>query len=386
MRIGIVGLITIGGASSGTAGGVEKLIEEVSVRLVEQGHEVTVYCRARYNREGLTAFHGVRLASLPAIYTKHLEAITHSFLSMLVATKECEVIQFHSMGPALLSFLPRLFGRKTVCTLHGLDWRRDKWGTVAKLVLKLGERCALLFPNRTTVVSRFLERYCRERYGKAVDYIPNGVPAIAPRPLDKLRRFGIEPRKYILYLGRIVPEKGSHYLVPAFRQVETDMKLLIVGDARHATDYYNKVCGLAEGDDRIVFTGALYGEEKEEAYHNAYLFCLPSDIEGLPIVLLEAMGAGLCCLTSDIPEVVEVIDPPRLGYAHADTTATPSPHGATFAQGNVADLRAQLTQLIAQPERVAELGANAQRHVEIEYTWDRIARQYAETYQRALGR
>ena len=385
MRIGVVGLITIGGQSSGTAGGVEKLIEEVSVRLAERGHDVTVYCRAKYNREGATEFMGVRLRNLPAIYTKHLEAITHTFLSMMCAIRECDVIQFHSMGPALLSFIPRLFGRKTVCTLHGLDWKREKWGSFAKKVLKLGEQCAIRFPNRTTVVSRFLERYYPEAYGKEVTYIPNGIPPITERPLDKLKRFGLEQGKYILYLGRIVPEKGCHYLIPAFTQLDTDMKLLVVGDARHAGGYLDEVKKLAGDDERIIFAGALYGEEKEEAFSNACLFCLPSDLEGLPIVLLEAMGMGRCCLTSDVPELEEVINPPQYGYTDPDPENAPSPHGVTFRQGDIEDLRAQLESLMGDLDRVAQLGANARRHAAIEYNWDRVAGQYERVYLQVLG-
>ncbi len=380
MRIGVVGLITIGGASSGTAGGVEKLIEEVTVRQAAHGHRVTVYCRGRYNRDGLTEYQGVRLVNLPAIYTKHLEAITHSFLSMLWAIAQNDVIQFHSMGPALLSFFPRLFGRKTVCTLHGLDYRRDKWGALAKFVLRVGEHCALRFPNATTVVSRFMEKHYREEAGRKVTYIPNGVPIVAERSLDKLKRFGLEPNKYILYLSRIVPEKGCHYLVEAFRKVDTDMKLAIVGDSRHAAEYLDRVKKIAGDDPRIVFTGALYGEEKEEAYSNAYVFCLPSDLEGLPIVLLEAMGNGRCCLVSDIPEMVEVVDPRRLGYAPSSADAPEGPYGYTFKQGNVDDLAAQLQITIASPRDVEAMRSTARAYVQVEYSWDHIAAAYENVY------
>lgn len=385
MRIGVVGLITIGGASSGTAGGVEKLIEEVTVRQAAHGHSVTVYCRGRYNRDGLTEYQGVRLVNLPAIYTKHLEAISHSFLSMLWATTQNDVIQFHSMGPALLSFMPRLLGRKTVCTLHGLDYRRDKWGSIAKLVLRIGEQCALRFPNATTVVSRFMEKHYREEAGKKVTYIPNGVPVVAERPLEKLKRFGLEPNKYVLYLSRIVPEKGCHYLVEAFRKLDTDMKLAIVGDSRHAGEYLDRVKKIAGDDPRIVFTGALYGEEKEEAYSNAYVFCLPSDLEGLPIVLLEAMGNGRCCLVSDIPEMVEVVDPRRLGYAPSSPDAPEGPYGYTFKQGNVGDLAEQLRMLIASPHEVETMRSTARAYVQIEYSWDYIATAYEQVYASVLN-
>ena len=385
MRIGMVGLITIGGTSSGTAGGVETSVEEISTRLAEMGHEVHVFCRRKYNREGLTEFNGVRLHNLPAIYTKHLEAITHTLLSTLAAIPRCDVIHYHATGPSLFAWLPRLFGRKTVVTVQGLDWRRDKWGPFAASVLKVAERTASWFPNRTAVVSHFLERYYGERYRKPVLYIPNGMPAIPHRPFDKLARFGLEPNRYVLYLSRIVPEKGSHYLIEAFRRVDTDMKLAIVGDARHADAYFDKVTQLAEGDDRIVFTGPLYGEEKDEAYSNAYLFCHPSDLEGLPIVLLEAMGNGRCSLVSDIPEMVEVVDPERLGFTGTVADAPPGPHGYTFKRGDVADLAKQLQHLLEHPDDVAAMGENARAYVRGEYDWDTIAKAFERLYQDALG-
>jgi glycosyltransferase involved in cell wall biosynthesis len=386
IRIGIVGLITIGGSSSGRAGGVETLIEEVSVRLVKMGHDVTVYCRARYNPEGLTEFKGVKLRNLYAPKTKGLEAFVHSFLSALCAVWSCDVIHMHSMGTGLWAWVPWLFGRKAVATFHGLDYKRDKWGSNAKRVLKVGERCALWFAHRITVVSRFLERHYREERGRKVTYIPNGVPRIPRRAFGNLEKWGLRAGRYVLYLSRVVPEKGVPYLIEAFKQTDTDMNLAIVGGARHAEDYLEKVKKLAADDRRIVFTGPLYGDDKEEAYSNAYLFCLPSDLEGLPIVLLEAMGAGRCCLTSDIPELVEVIDPVRLRYMEADHEGVPAPHGVTFRQGDVADLKAKLDALIASPEEVARLGENARRHAEIEYDWDRIAKQYAAVYEELLGR
>ena len=385
MRIGMVGLITIGGTGAGASGGVETSVEELSAELAARGHEVHVFDRRKYNQEGRRMHRGAHLHSLPAIYTKHLESITHSFLSTLAAIRRCEVIHFHAMGPSLFAWIPRLFGRKTIVTVQGLDWRRAKWGAVARFVLKVAERTAIWFPTRTAVVSRFLETYYTEKYRKPVTYIPNGVPEIPNRPFGALARFGLEPNRYFMYLSRLVPEKGSHYLVEAFRKVDTDMKLAVVGDARHMGDYYERVKRIAEGDDRIVFTGPLYGQEKEEAYSNAYVFCHPSDLEGLPLVLLEAMGNGRCCLVSDIPEMVEVVDPERLGFQSTFPGGPPSPHGHTFKQGNVDDLAAQIRHLIDHPELVAALGENARAHARSEYGWDHITTAFEQLYKEALG-
>ncbi|HRK36650.1 MAG TPA: glycosyltransferase family 4 protein, partial [Candidatus Hydrogenedentes bacterium] len=220
--------------------------------------------------------------------------------------------------------------------------------------------------------------------GRKVTYIPNGVPEIESRPFDKLARFGIERDKYILYLSRIVPEKGSHYLVEAFRRVKTDMKLLIAGDSRHAAEYLDRVRGLAGNDERIIFAGPLYGEDKAEAYSNAYLFCLPSDLEGLPIVLLEAMGAGRCCLVSDIPEMVEVVDPHRLGYAPSSEGAPDGPYGCTFKQGNIDDLAVSLQRLVDAQQDVRAMEPKARAYVAAEYSWDHIAASYEHVYETVL--
>lgn len=385
MRIGMVGLITIGGDTPGAAGGVETSVEEISTRLAAMGHDVHVFCRRKYTPPERTQFKGVQLHRLPAVYTKHLEAITHTFLSTLAAIRCCDVIHYHAMGPSLFSWLPRLFGKKTIVTVQGLDWRREKWGGFARFVLKIAEGTASWFPNRTAVVSHFLEAYYGKHYRKPVTYVPNGMPAIPIRPFDKLARFGLEPNRYVLYLSRIVPEKGADILVEAFRKVDTDLKLAVVGDSRHAGEYFDRVKRLAQGDGRIVFTGPLYGEDKDEAYSNAYLFCHPSKLEGLPIVLLEAMGAGRCCLVSDIPEMVEVVDPERLGFSATASDAPAGPHGYTFRDGDPADLAKQLANLIQHPQDVAAMGDNACRYVRGEYNWDVIARAFERLYRDALG-
>lgn len=370
MKIAFIGLRAIGGSA---AGGIEKAIEELSTRLVKLGHEVTVFTRAKYDDLGQPEFRGVKLQRLPAIYTKHLEAISNTIVAVTHALRGYDVVHINATGPALLAFLPRLFGRKVVVTVHGLDWKREKWGLFAKVWLKLGAWAAAALPNRTTVVSMTLLKHYRERHARDVVYIPNGVTL--PAPADRAgaaNPMNLPKGSYLLFLGRLVPEKGCHTLIAAFRGLATDRKLVIVGPPSHSEDYAAELRRLADGDSRIVFAGALFGEQKDAMFRDAYAFVLPSTIEGMALVLLEAMSFGVGCLCSDIPENLEVVDPDPAGSLPAVA--------ATFKVDDVADLRTQLQHLLGNPGLVADLGRRAFDHVATRFDWDQIVRQYDREY------
>jgi len=212
-----------------TYGGIERHVEEISRRLVARGHEVTVYCRFHYT-EPATEYHGVKLVRLPSWNTKHLDTATHVALSTTHAlTQGFDLIHFHALAPSAFAFLPHLFGTPSVVTVHGLDWQREKWGPFASWVLRRCEVPAVRFPDRTIVVSRTLQGYFRDHHHRETDYIPNGTHLPAPRLPRRLGEFGIEPGKYVLFVGRLVPEKGAHYLIEAFQNVRSDMKLAVVG-------------------------------------------------------------------------------------------------------------------------------------------------------------
>lgn len=362
----MLGLRAIGQGS----GGVEKAVEEISTRLAGRGHDVTVFCRARYNRRGLDHFQGVRLVNLPAIYTKHLEAATHSFLAALRALRGFDIVHFHAIGPSMFSWLPRLTGQRVVATVHALDWRREKWSGFAKFALRLGARAATTFPQRTIVVSRTIQQLLKDRFGRDTTYIPNGVTPGVRRPINNLARFGLKGNDYILYLGRLVPEKGCHLLIRAFREMNTDRKLLIAGDESHSDRYAAELHELARGDSRIVFAGALYGEDKDEAFSNASLFVLPSTLEGMPIVLLEAMSYGTPVLCSDIPENMEVVRPAPDDALYADL----------FRSGSSDDLLARMNAAIQPGTVLAERADNAQAYVRRSFSWDAITDEIEALY------
>lgn len=371
MRIAILGLRSIGTSASG---GIEKAIEELATRFVGAGHQVTVFCRKRYVQDVGATFKGVELKALPAIYTKHLEAISNTVVAVFSALRGYDVIHINATGPALLSFIPRMLGRKVVVTVHGLDWKREKWGAFAKIALRLGSRAAVTFPNRTVVVSRTLQDYYKTEFNRGTTYIPNGVTLPGQQGTSVLSQFGLVPDEYILFLSRLVPEKGCHTLIQAFRGLDTRKKLVIVGAHSHSEEYADSLRRLAEGDNRIVFTGPLYDDDKDTIYRGAYFFVLPSTIEGMALVLLEAMSFGKCCLCSDIDENLELISP-------QPSSSTPEdPYGVRFVSGDVPNLTKRMASLLRDPVAVQTVGQRAYQRVATEFDWGRIAEQYLSVF------
>lgn len=356
-----------------TFGGVERAVEELSVRLATAGHEVTVYCRSPYCASRMPEYRGIRLRYLPAVDTKHLEAISHSLLATLDAVaRRYDVVHFHALGPSLCAPLARLAGLKVVTTVHALDFRRAKWGRVAKLALRLGAWSAIRVPHRTIVVSRQLQTYFEREYGRATTYIPNGVdaPELSPSDVD-LRRPG---NRHLLFLGRLVPEKGVHTLIEAYRMLETDVPLVIAGPASHSDDYELRLRDLATGDPRITFVGPVYDQEKSDLFARTYAFCQPSTLEGLPIVLLEAMSLAICPVVSDIPEHLEVVS--------GDSGERSA---IVFHADDSGSLRDALETALAQPHVVERIGLDARDIVVARYNWDDVAKRVESLYEEIVG-
>ena len=350
--------------------GVEKSLEEICPRLVERGHEVTLYCSDQVaTSEPL--YKKTFLKRTPAIPTKHLETISRTVLSAWDALfKHYDIVHFHSIGPALISWMTRFNSCKTVVTVHGLDWQRAKWGGMAKTSLQIGERASVLFPNKTIVVSKHLKWYFESHYHKHVSFIPNGVNVSEPAPAKLIReKWSLSPKEYVLFFSRLVPEKECHTLIRAFRNIKTDKKLVIAGSGWYSDDYVAELQKMAEGDSRILFTGWAEGKVLKELCSNAYLFCLPSTIEGLSLALLEAMSFGLCPLVSDIPENTDVIEK----------------NGISFKTGDSEDLARCLSELIENPKETERLGAASKEFVRSQYSWDRNCEDLERTYLKVLS-
>ena len=208
------------------------------------------------------------------------------------------MVHIHAEGPAFFCWIPKLFGKRVICTIHGLDWDREKWrGSVASKFIRGGEKNAVKYADEIIVLSKDVQKYFLETYGRETHFIPNGVNRPEVREAKLITdHFGLKKDSYILFLGRLVPEKGIRYLVEAFKNVKTDKKLVIAGGSSDTDSFMEELKELAKGDDRILFTGFVQGAMLEELYSNAYIYTLPSDLEGMPLSLLEAMSYGNCCL------------------------------------------------------------------------------------------
>ena len=355
-------------------GGIEIVVEELSSRMVQQGHNVTCYNRSGHHISGkefdssnLDVYKGVELKSVFTIDRKGLAALTSScFAAVKIAFGKYDVVHFHAEGPCAMLWLPRLFGKRCVATVHGLDWQREKWkGGFGSKYIKFGEKVAVRFADEIIVLSKGAQDYFMQTYGRETRFIPNGVnrPEIRSAEIIK-EKFGIDKDEYILFLGRIVPEKGLRYLVEAFKDVLTDKKLIIAGGASDTEDFMSEIKGLAEGDGRIVFTGFVAGRMLEELYSNAYVYCLPSDLEGMPLSLLEAMSYGNCCLVSDIVECAEVVEDRAM----------------VFKKSDVADLSEKLQMLCDDREMVDEYKNTAAECICRKYSWDDVVERTVELY------
>src|SRR3989338_6678265 len=363
MKIAMIGQKGIPARS----GGIERHVEELSAELVARGHEVLVFCRCWYTWP-IRDYKGVRCIKTRSMATKHLDTITHTFVSILKAAQEkVDVFHFHGVGPSLLAWLPKLLrpSAKIVVTFHCIDRHHQKWGFIARLMLQIGERIACSIPHATIVVSKTLETYCRLSYGTTAKYIPNGTHILLEdTDQELLKPFGLSPGNYLMMCARLVRHKGAHTLINAWKQLKQtnpnlvkNKKLAIVGGSAFTDDYVKELNKMIEHEPSIILTGNQSGNTLHSLFANSYTMVHPSESEGLPIAILEAMSYGKCVLSSDIPENMELT----------------KDHGLTFHVGDVHDLTEKILMMLEAPEHVAHVGNEARIHVAKHYDWKDIA-------------
>jgi glycosyltransferase involved in cell wall biosynthesis len=353
-----------------TYGGIERHVEEISSRLVARGHEVVVYCRRNYSGSTADSYRGVRLVHTPTYASKHLEAAVHSGLASLMTLGHgFDIVHYHAVGPGLWSFIPRWLSRaKVVQTIHGLDQNRAKWGSFARRVLRAGHWLSKRVPDAVVVVGAYLLEEYSDRHALTL-HIPNGVEITGGRDDRILERLGISPNRYVLFVGRLIPEKAVDQLIRAYSLVDSDHTLVIVGSSSHTDEYEQSLKSMAYEDQRVVLPGYLYGDELNSLYANASVYVQPSLLEGLPLTVLEAISFGRSVVLSDIP-------------AHREILPETRPGGRLYSAGDVAALAAAIQASVqsAGEEQTTYVAHN--RELTNRYQWDsatdRIELLYAE--------
>lgn len=368
MKIAIIGHKRI----PSNEGGIEKGVEQHAVRMVARGHSVTVYNRGghnvfgkEYDREKYKEYKGVKIVTIPTAKGAANVPI-YSFLATVhAAICRYDCVSFRASGPCAMIPLAKFFGLRVVASLHGIDSQRDKWGGFASKYLEFGEKMAAKKADVCLVLSKNMKEYIDTRYHTNSVLFANGIDKPEyHKPEIIMKKYSLEKDNYILSLGRIVPEKGIHYLINAYRKCKTDKKLVIAGGAESNKDYYNQLLELAKDDERIIFTGFVVGQEIQELYSNAFIFVLPSNLEGMANSLLEAMSYSNCCLISDIPENTEVVND----------------KAEWFKKGDEISLQEKLQKLIDNPKIVQEYKSNAGEYILKKYSWDLIVDQMLRVY------
>ena len=354
-------------------GGIEVVVEELATRMVRMGHQVTCYNRRGHHVSGKNFdiknkkyYKGIHLKRVFTVEKRGLAAMSSSFFAAIrIAFGRYDVAHFHAEGPCAMIWLPKLLGKRCIATIHGLDHQRAKWGKFAQWYILLGEKMAVKYADEIIVLSKGVQSYFWENYRRKTIFIPNGVNKAEKQKTNEIvRKFGLVKNDYILYVVRLVPEKGLVYLIRAFKMIHTTKKLVIAGGASDTNEFEDELRKLATGDERIIFTGFVQGKVLEELYSNAYIYVLPSDLEGMPLSLLEAMSYGNCCLVSDIEECSAVVEE----------------NAIIFRRGDISDLKDKLQMAIDSENLVNKIGSVSAEFICNKYNWDDITKKTIDLY------
>jgi len=350
-------------------GGFETCVQETATRLVARGHRVTVFAGANEGQRGRTCYDGVEVVYTPGLPTKHLFTLSQTAISAVRAVmRSLDVAHVYNLGNAAWLPLLRLSNTPAVISVDGLDWRRERWGKLTRLYIEWCARIAVRWASDLIMDSRVVSEYYQTHFDKAGTYVPYGAYTREAMGSEAVTRLGLEPGRYIIFVGRLTPEKNVHQLVAAFERVRTDLSLAIVGDDPFARDYVARL--KSTSDPRVRFLGYVYGEDCAQLLANAYLYVTASGVEGTSPALLTAMGMGCCPLVNGIPENRETIGDAGVAYAESDVEA----------------LQAELQRLSDSPSEVARLGRVARERVREVYSWERVTDALETTYRRVAGR
>lgn len=367
MKIALLGIRGVPANYSG----FETAAEQIGQRLVKRGHQVSVYCRSHHIKYQGSSYLGMKLVFLPSIRNKYLDTITHSlFSSFHILCGSFDVALYFIVGNSPVTWIPKIVGTKTVLNVDGLDWKREKWPPLAKKYLQFTEYLATKLPDIALTDSRTVQDYYRTRYQAQIPYIPYGSELSAVDPGKTLQKFKLTPDRYVLFVGRLVPENRIHHLIEAFQGLETDFHCVIVGDAPYSKGYIDSLKEMASDDQRIIFTGYVFGEGYQELLSNAYLFVESSKASGTHPALTEAMAIGSCVIANGIPENRETLG--SAGFYYDD-------------KEGAGGLRRQLSTLLQHPEKAKKYRIEAAQRAQEKYSWKSVTDQYERLFYSLLG-
>jgi glycosyltransferase involved in cell wall biosynthesis len=357
-------------------GGIENVLTTLCPMMVDMGHEVTCYNRSSDKIENEyvdtvvgDCYRGVKLKKAPTVNFRGFAAMIASFTAAISASfKDYDVIHFHAEGPCAALWIPKLFGKKCVATVHGLDWQREKWGKgFASKYIKFGEKVLAKYADEVIVLSDSAYDYFKTTYNRETTIIHNGISRPERKSAELItEKFGLHKDEYVLLVSRLTAEKGVHYLIDAYSKINTDKKLVIAGDTSDTDDYVQMLKEKAAGNPNIIFTGFVSGDLLNELYSNAYINVLPSDLEGMSLSLLEALAYKNVLLCSDIPE----------------NTAVAEDKAIYFQKGNTDALAEKLEILCAHSEVVEKLKDGVDEFILNKYSWADVAKATCELYQK----
>lgn len=361
MKIAMIGHKRI----PGREGGIEVVVEELSTRMSELGHDVTVYNRHKKGYKASKTYRGVKVVTIPTIEKKSTDAVIYAFLaSIRVLFGKYDVIHYHAIGPSAFLFIPHFFRKNTIVTVHGLNYKSPKWKGLGEKFIKFGEKVVAKYADQIIVLSQEQKRYFKNKYDRDTIYIPNGTTLYANEPAEEIKRvYGLEKNSYILFLSRVVPGKGLEYLLDAYREIKSDLQLIVAGETKYAPDFRTMIEEKAKLDNRVRLIGFVEAKILRELYSNAKLFVFPSEAEGMPMCLLEALSYNCPCLVSDIPENIEV------GKNYVKQ----------FKSKNVGDLKEKLEYSLNSDEVI-----DSRNFVKENYSWDTVVQKTISCYEESV--
>ncbi len=350
-------------------GGYETFVEEISTRLVSEGFKITVYCRTGFVQRGIKSYKGVKLVTFPTISHKYFHSVFHTLVSTFhVIFSNCKIIYYCDTINAVFAFFPRLFGKITIINVDGLEWKRKKWGKLGKYAYKISEWLATFLASEIICDSKEMKRYYLTKFNKVTNYISYGANGRRIENIDLLySKYGLEPRKYFLYVSRLEPENNAHIFIKAYESIQTELPFIIVGDAPYAKTYIDNL--RSTKDKRIIFLGYVFGDDYRLLTSHSFIYFHGNEVGGTNPGLVEAMALGNCIIATAVPFNIEVLG--NSGYF--------------FRNSCVDNLKKLIQRLMSNPDMIDRARETSSIRAKNDYSWNKVTIQYVNLFKKLLN-